>query len=467
MVDDTEMRITKAEAVLGYSDDGKIVADSLDVIDGSSVVIRTATGVRISAQLGEETLEGIVGSNGSKSDPFGVVPVITIPAKDEVIGDESVANSVTVCDGFGFVNKEIVESVPFKEASLEIRVKEETDLRVENRVLDQEEEMIIDSIERSVLETVSKTSGYESNEAETELHVENPVVAQGDEMTIDSIEKSVAETVSRGLDCERVNVKVKEEPDLGGTKLEEESFQEKYDSVFSKKDEVIRSQEGQPIHGLSRENEKIEQEIDPFLSEYSDSTSAKRRKMEMQRSVPTDVKSCTMEQKPLQVSQVKPEILDIPEVIEVESENRNPLEQAKSYTHESAHVKMEPVGEMKVDAVNLSLQVKETKYSSEQKPVYVKKAPVDAKRVKVEDGDFPVEKDWYLVGRSLVTATSTSKGRKLGDNEVVNFTFPSTVNWKVPNIVRFSTKRCGEVSHFCYPYCKDSKFKLFICSFLY
>lgn len=66
----------------------------------------------------------------------------------------------------------------------------------------------------------------------------------------------------------------------------------------------------------------------------------------------------------------------------------------------------------------------------------------------VEDGDFPVEPDWYLVGRSVVTGISMAKGNKLADNEIVHFSFPSrnmsyrsNANW----IVRFSTKRYGEV----------------------
>ncbi|CDY22346.1 BnaA06g36680D [Brassica napus] len=94
------------------------------------------------------------------------------------------------------------------------------------------------------------------------------------------------------------------------------------------------------------------------------------------------------------------------------------------------------------DSTHVKMEVRE------EKPVYVKKVntqEVDARKAKVEDGDFPVERDWYLVGRSIVTATSTSKGRRLEDNEVVNFAFPSTLNLKVPNIVRFSTKRCGEI----------------------
>jgi DNA repair protein RAD5 len=64
----------------------------------------------------------------------------------------------------------------------------------------------------------------------------------------------------------------------------------------------------------------------------------------------------------------------------------------------------------------------------------------------VQDGDFPEEPDWFLVGRTIVTALSTTKGRKLADNEIVDFTFPSP-HWRhnAQWIVRFSTKRFGEV----------------------
>lgn len=64
----------------------------------------------------------------------------------------------------------------------------------------------------------------------------------------------------------------------------------------------------------------------------------------------------------------------------------------------------------------------------------------------LEDADFPVEQDWLMVGRTLITALSTSKGRKLVDNEIVHFTFPcANSSHKTQWIVRFSTKRFGEV----------------------
>ncbi|XP_008438555.2 DNA repair protein RAD5B [Cucumis melo] len=67
-------------------------------------------------------------------------------------------------------------------------------------------------------------------------------------------------------------------------------------------------------------------------------------------------------------------------------------------------------------------------------------------RCKIEDGDFPIESDWFLVGRTVVTAMSTTKGNKLADNEIVNFAFPSSSSrFNAQWIVRFSTKRSGEI----------------------
>ncbi|KAI3693065.1 hypothetical protein L6452_32893 [Arctium lappa] len=76
----------------------------------------------------------------------------------------------------------------------------------------------------------------------------------------------------------------------------------------------------------------------------------------------------------------------------------------------------------------------------------------------IENGDFEEEADWLLVGRTAITGLSTTKGRKLEDNEIVHFAFPngdsrirssSWVSARAANaasgIVRFSTKRSGEV----------------------
>ncbi|KAL0388443.1 UNVERIFIED_CONTAM: DNA repair protein B [Sesamum radiatum] len=79
--------------------------------------------------------------------------------------------------------------------------------------------------------------------------------------------------------------------------------------------------------------------------------------------------------------------------------------------------------------------------------------------VVIEDGDFPEEPDWLLVGRTVITGLSTTKGKKLENNEIVHFAFPNAdvrskssshfMSAKASNaasaIVRFSTKRFGEI----------------------
>ncbi|XP_073046809.1 DNA repair protein RAD5B [Primulina eburnea] len=79
--------------------------------------------------------------------------------------------------------------------------------------------------------------------------------------------------------------------------------------------------------------------------------------------------------------------------------------------------------------------------------------------VLVEDGDFVEEPDWLMVGRTVINGLSTTKGRKLENNEIVHFAFPIAVKGNRCNspfvsakasnaassIVRFSTKRSGEI----------------------
>ncbi|KAI6693437.1 hypothetical protein NL676_021147 [Syzygium grande] len=67
-------------------------------------------------------------------------------------------------------------------------------------------------------------------------------------------------------------------------------------------------------------------------------------------------------------------------------------------------------------------------------------------RAVVEDADFAVEPEWHLVGRRVINGVSTTKGRKLIDNEIIHFNFP-TANSRNNSqwIVRFSTERHGEI----------------------
>lgn len=67
--------------------------------------------------------------------------------------------------------------------------------------------------------------------------------------------------------------------------------------------------------------------------------------------------------------------------------------------------------------------------------------------VVIEDGDFPEETDWLLVGSHVIMGLSTTKGRKIENNEIVHFVFPHrNSSWNKSAIVRFSTKRNGEVN---------------------
>lgn len=80
----------------------------------------------------------------------------------------------------------------------------------------------------------------------------------------------------------------------------------------------------------------------------------------------------------------------------------------------------------------------------------VKKEPVEEKKIPIpnlEDGEFPVEPGWSLLGRKIEVATSTARGlRRLVDNEIVHFIFPNPhTSYKFQWIVRVETKRSGVV----------------------
>lgn len=97
--------------------------------------------------------------------------------------------------------------------------------------------------------------------------------------------------------------------------------------------------------------------------------------------------------------------------------------------------------------------------SDNPKPKRVRAEEMILSSVLIEDGDFPEDPAWFLVGRNVVTGLSTARGRKLENNEIVHFAFPNAntrtkisthfMSSKAANaassIVRFSTKRNGEV----------------------
>ncbi|KAE9617606.1 hypothetical protein Lal_00034592 [Lupinus albus] len=86
------------------------------------------------------------------------------------------------------------------------------------------------------------------------------------------------------------------------------------------------------------------------------------------------------------------------------------------------------------------------KRRSKAKVAEEKKEKVEVKILNVEDGEFPSEPGWLLIGRKVELALATAKGvRKLVDNEIVHFNFTLPYKSKSQWIVRISTKRSGEV----------------------
>ncbi|KAK6278867.1 hypothetical protein POUND7_019134 [Theobroma cacao] len=147
----------------------------------------------------------------------------------------------------------------------------------------------------------------------------------------------------------------------------------------------------------------------------------------------------------LQFTNTKVQSLDDSVKTQIKEESPGPVSVAQVKACENAKVKSENK--------NSRLVKKEPGFECSEglgKPTDVKKEGFEERRVNgvlVEDGEFPEDPDWYLVGRTMVNAVSTTKGKnKLLDNEIVYFTFPSpAASHKLQSIVRFSTKRCGVI----------------------
>ncbi|XP_027935032.1 DNA repair protein RAD5B-like [Vigna unguiculata] len=91
--------------------------------------------------------------------------------------------------------------------------------------------------------------------------------------------------------------------------------------------------------------------------------------------------------------------------------------------------------------------VQEKTVTDDVEVVEVRKAVEKRNIPNLEDGEFPEEAGWFLLGRKVEVAISTARGvNRLVDNEIVHFNFPlPTYSRKSQLIVRVSTKRSGEV----------------------
>ncbi|XP_050219335.1 DNA repair protein RAD5B isoform X2 [Mercurialis annua] len=234
--------------------------------------------------------------------------------------------------------------------------------------------------------------------------------------------------------------RVKQEPDLG--------FEDKkdLDSADSKAVQMEESLDNQTVD----RNKALEAEI-KVKAEPKESEDAIMEENPRELDVPR-------KEEPKELSVSANEVLkNVEQIKEVSSESDQPKRVFSKSIHDMtfpeylAYSEDRPLNPSKTKSTNTKVKEEPDLVLIEDKTNDVKaKAPVSDTRivngVKVEDGDFPEEKDWYLVGRAMVTGLSTSKGRKLVDNEIVNFVFPNT-NFRNNSrwIVRFATKRSGEI----------------------
>ena len=254
------------------------------------------------------------------------------------------------------------------------------------------------------------------------------------------------------------NTKVMTDEEYLRTQIKEEPQQQPIEP------EVIRVKEEPDVGFDDKVSEKKSEDSD------SNRQSVPEKSVKEEPGVGFEVKVPSVPEKSV-VEPKEPEVIKIKEEPGVGFEVKVPLVPGKSekdmsyqeWLHFKGYVKSDGIAvdshEKKVEPQvsenakptneskpNVKVKEESARSNFFSKPQRVKKEKVEEQRVNSvlgETGDFPEEPDWFLVGRTLVTALSTTKGRKLVDNEIVDFTFPSR-NSKY-NIVRFSTKRSGEV----------------------
>lgn len=254
------------------------------------------------------------------------------------------------------------------------------------------------------------------------------------------------------------NTKVMTDEEYLRTQIKEEPQQQPIEP------EVIRVKEEADVGFDDKVSEKKSEDSDSIRQ------SIPEKSVKEEPGVGFDVKVPSVPEKSV-VEPKEPEVIKVKEEPSVGFEVKVPLVPEKSekdmsyqeWLHFKGYVKSDGIAvdshEKKVEPQvsknakptneskpNVKVKEESARSNFFSKPQRVKKEKVEEQRVNSvlgETGDFPEEPDWFLVGRTLVTALSTTKGRKLVDNEIVNFTFPSR-NSKY-NIVRFSTKRSGEI----------------------
>ena len=261
----------------------------------------------------------------------------------------------------------------------------------------------------------------------------------------------VKEEPDVGFEKEGKIVRVKEEPDVGFEKeVTQSDVKGSNDQVKSGNDESLKAQVKKEagkevVKTRDSDFESFEDEFDRWCEENERSKKESRVK-----GVGTNngvisgdgLSGQVKEEEPIKAELIMA-IVPVKEEIVIDAE---PINWSKAIVPVKEEPRKEAIRENFMKKFN---RIPVGGGQSSQKTFDAKKRITEDQKpcsIPIENGNFPEEPDWFLVGRTMVTAVSTTKGRKLADNEIVHFSFPtrdwrSNAHW----IVRFSTKRHGEV----------------------
>ncbi|XP_038719249.1 DNA repair protein RAD5B-like isoform X1 [Tripterygium wilfordii] len=408
----------------------------------------------------EETIQLITAVLGSVPESGVCGDILQSSNNSEakhVIDDRGIPSITKTVTGTGvrisaFVNNEIEEPESLHGLKLEIAVKEEPDLgfesivsvkehvglqSAEQLVPDTEDSMAVDEVPPLSIVTVKEEPGLDS---ESKVFETREVVMEPEQLVTKTEESyGPVEVLSISI------VTVKEEPGLGSeSKVSEttEVVMETEKQLATKTEESSRPEEVLPLsivtvkeeHYLGSEMVSVKEEIDIES---------------LKQILPLSVVEAMPEEECLKTENKqheKPKETE-PEMTKKQPDGSNkpllPQKSIKDMTFEEYCMFIENRDKgQKVNAKGkgvpqLGLQRKSSTWNIRD---------CWLRDQSLEDGDFQLEDDWHLVGRTIVTGICTTKGWKLVDNEIVHFAFPSAhSHYNAQWIVRFSTKRFGEI----------------------
>ncbi|KAF5179961.1 DNA repair helicase rad5,16 protein [Thalictrum thalictroides] len=365
----------------------RVILDTPGFVGPLITVKRTCTGSRISTQVKQEEFEASAEDdsfNGLESK-VGMVEEKSNLGSEENVEVKEEPVEMEICE-LG-VNRNESDSVD--------GLKKESDLGIADEVLVKEEPMDLDQCEPVLLRKEEEL--LDGVKVESDLEVEKKGLEMEEQVGLNQCEPVLVRKEHRNdllagfeLWCEKNEIK-KEEP-VG------------LDRCEKKENEPLEGLKVEPVVGVEKNGIKEEKLVD--VDESPAQQQAMKRKKESDESNNVKVES-DLDKK--EKGLVKEEPLDV-----------------------DGYQPKRPKKESDEDVVDLTGLTPKQKVKGEKV----------SELSDLDDGEFPDEPDWLLVGRSCVEGLSTCRGKRLDFNEIVYFTFPSTAATK---IVRFSTKRSGEI----------------------